>query len=131
MNRGNNDLRDWLDAGGSRLPKGEHGVDGWINDAATVAQVKELYPPSTVMRPRMEDDRKVFLTAMAKIKRGMILGTDKNVYVEPTIWTIEWAQSFYKYPLSRSATLVPRAGGNRSSLAPLRSARARPSSGVA
>ena len=25
MNRGNNDLRDWLDEGGSRLPKGESG----------------------------------------------------------------------------------------------------------
>ncbi|WP_437878824.1 RICIN domain-containing protein [Sorangium sp. So ce513] len=102
MNRGTNDLRDWLDAGGSRLPKGEHGVDGWIDDPTIVAQVKELYPPSTVMRPRMENDRRVFLSAMAKIKRDMILGTDKNVYVEPTIWTIEWARSFYSYPMTRS-----------------------------
>ncbi|WP_437826310.1 hypothetical protein [Sorangium sp. So ce1153] len=102
MNRGDNDLRDWLDEGGARLPKGEHGVDGWIDDAATVAQVKELYPPSSVMRPRMEDDRRVFLSAMSKIKREMIAGTDKNVYVEPTIWTIEWAQKFYKYAPTRS-----------------------------
>ncbi|WP_437679093.1 RICIN domain-containing protein [Sorangium sp. So ce131] len=102
MNRGNNDIRDWLDAGGERLPKGAHGVDRWINDTAAVAQVKELYPPSTVMRPRMEDDRRVFLAAMARIKQGMILGPDKNVYVEPTIWTIEWAQNFYRYPASRS-----------------------------
>ncbi|KYF98032.1 hypothetical protein BE20_36535, partial [Sorangium cellulosum] len=102
MNRGNNDLRDWLDAGGERLPKGEHGVDGWIDDAAVVSQVKELYPPSSVMRSRMEDDRRVFLAAMAKIKSEMVLGADKNVYVEPTIWTIEWAQSFYKYAPTRS-----------------------------
>jgi hypothetical protein len=32
MNRSNNDLRDWLDEGGARLPKGEYGVDGWVND---------------------------------------------------------------------------------------------------
>ncbi|KYF77398.1 hypothetical protein BE17_47280 [Sorangium cellulosum] len=102
MNRGNNDLRDWLDAGGERLPKGEHGVDGWISDTTVVNQVKELYPPSSVMRSRMEDDRRVFLAAMAKMKQGMILGTDKNVYVEPTIWTIEWAQNFYKYAPTRS-----------------------------
>ncbi|WP_437774444.1 hypothetical protein [Sorangium sp. So ce1097] len=102
MNRGDNDLRDWLDGDRRNLPAGEHGVDGWINDEATVAQVRELYPPSTVMRQRMEDDRKVFLSAMAKIKREMILGPDKNVYVEPAIWTIEWAQKFYKYAPTRS-----------------------------
>ncbi|WP_437961999.1 hypothetical protein WME76_21675 [Sorangium sp. So ce119] len=102
MNRGDNDLRGWLEEGGARLPKGEHGVDSWIDDEATVAQVKELYPPSTVMCERMESDRKVFLAAMAKIKREVILGTDKNVYVEPTIWTIEWAQKFYKYAPTRS-----------------------------
>jgi hypothetical protein len=27
---------------------------------------------------------------------------DKNVYVEPTIWTIEWARNFYEYPVTRS-----------------------------
>ncbi|AUX34142.1 uncharacterized protein SOCE836_063100 [Sorangium cellulosum] len=102
MNRGDNDLRDWLDEGGARLPKGERGVDGWIDDEQVVAQVKELYPPSTVMRSRMEDDRRVFLAAMSKIKREMIVGVDKNVYVEPAIWTIEWAQKFYKYPPTRS-----------------------------
>ena len=30
----------------------------------------------------------------------MILGVDKNVYVEPAIWTIEWARNFYKYPVT-------------------------------
>ncbi|WP_437520551.1 hypothetical protein WME79_27130 [Sorangium sp. So ce726] len=102
MNRGDNDLRDWLDEGGARLPKGQHGVDGWIDDENVVSQVKELYPPSGVMRPRMEDDRRVFLAAMSKMKREMILGSDKNVFVEPTIWTIEWAQKFYKYAPTRS-----------------------------
>ena len=102
MNRSNNDLRDWLDQGGSRLPKGEYGVDGWVNDASTVARVRELYPPSSKMRVKTENDRRVFLQAMAQIKQEMILGVDKNVYVEPTIWTIEWARDFYKYPVTRS-----------------------------
>lgn len=34
-----------------------------------------------------EGDRRVFLNAMAQIKQGMILGVDKNTYVEPTIGT--------------------------------------------
>jgi hypothetical protein len=32
----------------------------------------------------------------------MILGRDKNIYVEPAIWTIEWARDFYGYPVTRS-----------------------------
>jgi hypothetical protein len=103
MNRANNNLRDWLDADQTRLPKGEFGVDGWVNDAATVKRVRELYPPSTEMRPRIEDDRRVFLTAMAQIKQGMALGVDKNMYVEPAIWTIEWARTFTSIP-SRDPT---------------------------
>ena len=50
----------------------------------------------------MEDDRRVFLSAMAQIKQGMMLGVDKNMYVEPAIWTAEWAQRHYKYPVTRS-----------------------------
>jgi hypothetical protein len=46
MNRINNDLRDWLDTDADRLPKGELGVDTWIKNEATVARVRELYPPS-------------------------------------------------------------------------------------
>jgi hypothetical protein len=102
MNRANNDLRDWLDAGGNRLPKGQYGVDGWVNNADTVARVRELYPPSSEMRVKMESDRRVFLNAMAQIKQEMVLGVDKNTYVEPIIWTVEWAQRFYKYPVTRS-----------------------------
>jgi hypothetical protein len=102
MNRANNNLRDWLDEGGGRLPKGECRVDSWINDPETVARVRELYPPSSEMRAKIESDRRAFLNAMAQVKQGMILGVDKNTYLEPTIWTIEWAQHFYKYPITRS-----------------------------
>jgi hypothetical protein len=102
MSRGNNNLRDWLDEGATRLPKGTLGVDGWIKNPTTVSRVKELYKPSSEMRPKMEADRKVYLEAMGKIKTGMLLGADKNVYLEPTIWTIEWAQKYYKYANVRS-----------------------------
>jgi hypothetical protein len=102
MNRSNNNIRDWLDEGGARLPKGENGADRWLNDPDTVKRVRELYPPSSEMRVKMENDRRQFLNAMAQIKSGMVLGVDKNTYVEPTIWTIEWAQRFYKYPVTRS-----------------------------
>ena len=56
----------------------------------------------TDTRGRIEDDRRLFLGAMAQIKQQMILGVDKNVYVEPAIWTIEWARAFYDYPVTRS-----------------------------
>jgi len=102
MNRVNNDLRDWLEENGRRLPKGEFGVDGWVNDPATVQRVRELYPPSAEIRAKIENDRRVYLTAMAQIKEEMILGVDKNIYVEPAIWTIEWARDFYGYPVTRS-----------------------------
>jgi hypothetical protein len=102
MNRANNDIRDWLDEGARRLPKGEYGADAWLKDADTVSKVKELYKPSSDMRVKMENDRRVFLSAMAQVKNGMMLGVNKNVYVEPTIWTIEWAQRHYKYPITRS-----------------------------
>jgi hypothetical protein len=102
MKRSNNNIRDWLDEGGARLPKGENGADLWINDPETVKRVRELYPPSSEMRVKTENDRRQYLNAMAQINQGMILGVDKNTYVEPTIWTIEWAQRFYKYPVTRS-----------------------------
>jgi hypothetical protein len=102
MNRANNDIRDWLDEGGQRIPKGEHGAGAWVNDPATVKRVRELYPPSSEMRAKMENDRRIFLTAMAQIKEGMILGPDKNTYVEPIVWTTEWAQKHYQYPVWRS-----------------------------
>ena len=37
------------------------------------------------MRVKMENDRRVFLNATAQIKQDMILGVDKNTYVEPII----------------------------------------------
>lgn len=101
MNRGNNDLRDWLDEDSSLMPSGQYGADAWRHDAATVARVKELYPPSTEIRALMEKDRAVFLEAMSKVKE-MSLGVDKNTYVEPIIWAAEWARERYQYPYTRS-----------------------------
>jgi len=49
MKPANNNIRDWLDEGGARLPKGELGVDGWVN-GAEVARLRELYKLSFVMR---------------------------------------------------------------------------------
>jgi mono/diheme cytochrome c family protein len=102
MKRSNNNLRDWLDEGGAQIPKGDHGAGAWINDPATVKRVRELYKPSSEMRAKMENDRRIFLSATAKINEGMILGVDKNTYVEPIVWTTEWAQKHYKYPVARS-----------------------------
>ena len=87
---------------GARLPKGENGADAWKNDPDTVKRVRELYKPSSVMREKIENDRRQYLNAMAQVKDGMVLGVDKNLYVEPAIWTIEWAQKYYKYPVARS-----------------------------
>jgi hypothetical protein len=102
MNRATNDIRDWLDEGGARIPKGDHGAGAWVNDPDTVKRVRELYKPSSVMRAKMESDRRIFLGAMAQIKSAMVLGVDKNTYVEPIVWTTEWAQKYYKYPIGRS-----------------------------
>jgi hypothetical protein len=51
---------------------------------------------------KIEEDRRTFLGAMAKIKQEMVLGVDKNVYVEPTTWTVEWARNCYQYPVTLS-----------------------------
>lgn len=103
LNRTRNDLRDWLDNDQDRLPKGTYGVDGWINDEATVARVKELYPTTEESQSSIEDTRKTFLNAMAIIKQGMMKGADKNVYVEPVIWAVEHAQRVkYRYPQTSS-----------------------------
>ena len=68
----------------------------------TLEACSRAVPASCAMRVKIENDCRVFLRAMAKIKQGMVLGVDKNIYVEPTIWTIEWARNFYKYPVTRS-----------------------------
>ncbi len=103
MSRGNNDIRDWLDEDPDKLPKGKDVTDRWRNDPQKVARIKALYSPSRYTRKLMEDDRRVFLQAMSVLKQGMILGVDKNTYIEPTIWCIEWARNFYKFPVSRSS----------------------------
>lgn len=92
MNRMNNDLRLWLDKARDQLPKGTYGVDGWINNEATVKRVKELYKTNDYFKERIEKDRQVFLASMGEIKEAMIWGEDKNVYVEPIIWTVEHVQ---------------------------------------
>jgi hypothetical protein len=102
MNRGSNDLRDWLDNNPEMLPKGAHGVDSWIDKEDVKAQVRKLYATNEVVHAQMEADRRPFLAAMAQIKRAMIAGPDKNLYVEPIIWAVEWAQKHYKYPQERS-----------------------------
>jgi len=61
----------------------------WINNPEMVKRVKELYPTKDAMNDLIEQDRKGFLATMAKIKEGMIWGEDKNLYVEPIIWTVE------------------------------------------
>jgi hypothetical protein len=100
LNRGNNDMREWLD--NNTLPTGPTGADAWLQDESVKQQVRTLYPPSSVMRPQQESDRRIYLGAMAKIKNGMLLGPDKNVYVEPIVWTFEWAQKHYAYKATRS-----------------------------
>ena len=40
---------------------------------------------------------------MAQIKHEMILGPDKNLYVEPVIWTVKYVQrKKYRYPQTTS-----------------------------
>lgn len=103
LNRVNNDLRDWLDESSSKMPKGPYGADPWLNKPDVVKRVKELYPPSSVIRSYVEEGRQTFLGAMAQVKQGMLLGPDKNVYVEPVIWTVEYVQrKKYKYPQTTS-----------------------------
>lgn len=89
MNRAGNDLRDRLDNGAMTA--------AWTADGTIANQVRELYPPSSVVRPMIENDRKPFFDAMAQIRGGMIVGPDKNLHVEPIVWAFEWAQSHYGY----------------------------------
>lgn len=103
MNRTNNDLRLWMDKAPQRLPKGPYGVDKWINDTATVNRVKQLYKDNDYFKETIENDRQGFLAAMAEIKRTMMIGPNKNIYVEPVIWTVEHVQRVkYKYPQTTS-----------------------------
>lgn len=103
MNRMTNDLRIGLDERPGLLPTGQYGVDSWINDQATVARVKELYPDDDWWQETVESDRRGYLEAMGKIKEAMMLGDDKNVYNEPIVWTAEYVQRVkYRYPQTRS-----------------------------
>jgi hypothetical protein len=89
MNRMDNDLRESLDNGTLKA--------SWVADAAITQQVREVYPPRAMVRPMIEHDRTKFFDAMAQIRGGMLLGDNKNLNVEPIVWSFEWAQKFYKY----------------------------------
>lgn len=97
MNRFNNDLRDYMEAG--TLPTGAPmGSEKWVNDQSIISQVQALYPQTADMRPVVEADRKRFVTAMAKIRGEMMLGPDKNLYgLEPTYWLNSWTKKHYSY----------------------------------
>jgi hypothetical protein len=90
MKRENNDLRDWLENGKLEA--------SWTSDASTVERVRKLYPTTEETRQIIENDRIPFYEAMLQIREGMILGEDKNLYVEPIVDTFEWAQIYYGYP---------------------------------
>lgn len=103
MNRMTNDIRIGLDDNPSILPTGEYGVDSWINNQATVARVKELYPTDAWWQDKIEEDRHGYLEAVGKIKDAMFIGNDKNAYGEPIVWTAEYVQrEKYRYPQTRS-----------------------------
>jgi hypothetical protein len=90
MKRENNDLRD-------RLESGTLNAD-WTSDPSVVERVRELYPTTEETREIIEGDHTPFYKAMLQIREGMIMGDDKNLYVEPIINTFEWAQIYYSYP---------------------------------
>lgn len=85
MKRESNSMREKLD-------KGELSVD-----ANVAAQVRELYPTTSKLRAQIEADHKPFIEGMVQIRKGMMLGEDKNLGVEPIGWSFEWAQSHYSY----------------------------------
>ena len=40
---------------------------------------------------------------MGEIKQNMMIGPNKNIFVEPIIWTVEYVQRVkYKYPQTTS-----------------------------
>ena len=56
----------------------------------------------------MEEGRQTFLGSMAQIKQAMILGPDKNLYVEPVIWTWSMQRQKCKYPqVSKRLVMAP------------------------
>lgn len=102
LKRFRNDLRDGLDGDRSILPTGPYGVDPWLDDPDTVARVRQLYKPSGYWSEIVEQGRKQYLEAMSKIRHDMVMGEDKNTYMEPVTWAVEEAQKRYKYTVSTS-----------------------------
>lgn len=85
MKRESNSMREKLD-------KGQLSVG-----ADVAAQVRELYPTTSKLRAQIEADHKPFIEGMVQIRKGMMLGDDTNLGVEPIGWTFEWAQGHYSY----------------------------------
>jgi hypothetical protein len=102
INRVNNDLREWLDNKPEQLPVGQYGADSWIGNAATVARVRDLYKPNSSAKPKIESDRYKYLQTMSIIQNGMVWGKDKNIYVEPVVWTADLAKEIYRYKTTTS-----------------------------
>ena len=72
-------------------------------DAATVSQIRTLYPGTAVMREAIEKDRTPFLAAMRQIQDAMIAGTtDKEMYMEPVGFAFELAQAIHGYAPTES-----------------------------
>jgi hypothetical protein len=89
MKLANNGLR-------RQLEKGTLDAD-WTSDPSVVERVRELYPTTAETREIIESDHTPFYEAMLQIREGMIMGEDKNLYVEPIVNTFEWAQIHYGY----------------------------------
>ena len=86
MNRTNDNMRPYIDANPGKF------------DAATVDEVKALFPGTAWVRDTIEKDREPFAKAMAQIRGGMIVGiADKSVYVEPIMYLFEHAQTIFNY----------------------------------
>jgi hypothetical protein len=86
MNRTSDNMRPFVDANPGKF------------DAATVEQVKALYPGTEWVRTTIEQDRDPFIKAMAQIRGGMIVGIeDKSLYVEPIMYLFENAQLLFDY----------------------------------
>jgi hypothetical protein len=61
----------------------------WTSDPSVVERVRELYPTTAETREIIESDHTPFYEAMLQIREGMIMGEDKNLYVEPIVNTFE------------------------------------------
>ena len=86
MNRTSDNMRPYIDANPGKF------------DAATVEQVKAVYPGTDWARTTIEQDREPYAKAMAQVRGSMIVGIeDKSLYVEPIMFLFENAQILFNY----------------------------------